>query len=84
MQDLLAGHFGLESLLRCFGVVRLLRVIQNPAFAAGGPAAWKHCTTPSPQPYPWGCFRMPAMAGARPGHARPKKKLAQAASGFLQ
>ena len=29
----------------------------------------QNSSTSSPQPYPWGCVRMPAMAGALPGHA---------------
>ena len=35
----------------------------------------QNSSTPSPQPYPWGCVRMPAMAGALPGRACANKKI---------
>ena len=84
MQDLFAGHLGLERLSSRFGVFRLFCVMESPPFAAEGPAAWNHCTPPSLQPCPLGYVRAPAMAGAHPDMRVKKKTLAQAASGRLQ
>ena len=83
MQDLLVGHFGLESLLRCFGVVQLLRVIQNSLLLQDPPLPG-HIAPPLPLSSTLeaasGCLQWQVL----PPDMRVQKKMAQAASGFLQ